>query len=53
MIVKTGKLEIGKTPSIKSGKTATKIVKGEPLHKSEAPIKNSVADLSKSLNNSR
>ena len=34
-MIKTGKVEIGKTPSVVSGKPSKKIVKGEPLAKDE------------------
>lgn len=35
MIIKTGKVELNKTPSVLSGKPAKKIVKGEPLAENE------------------
>jgi hypothetical protein len=34
-MIKTGKIEIGKTPSVVSGKPSKKLVKGEPLAENE------------------
>jgi hypothetical protein len=34
-MIKTGKVELGKTPSVITGKPAKKIVRGEPLAEGE------------------
>lgn len=34
-MIKNGKVEIGKTPSAVSGKTATRLVDGEPVRRHE------------------
>jgi len=37
-MIKTGKVELNKTPSVISGKPAKKIVKGEPLAAGEKEL---------------
>lgn len=39
MLVKNGRVEIGKTPSPETGKPCTKVHEGEPLEKGEKPKK--------------
>lgn len=36
-MIKTGKVELGKTPSVVSGLPSTKLVEGEPVRKDEKP----------------
>ena len=38
MMTKNGRVQVGSTPSVVSGKPATKIVQGEPVRGSEKPV---------------
>jgi hypothetical protein len=38
MIIKTGRIEVGKTPSVVTGFVSTLIVDGEPVKKDEKPV---------------
>lgn len=37
-MTKHGKVEVGKTPSVVSGRPSTKIEDGEPVRKDEQPV---------------
>ena len=37
MIIKNGRIEVGKTPSVVTGDVSTLIIEGEPVKKDEKP----------------
>ena len=48
-MIKTGKVEIGKTPSVVSGKRSTKLREGEPVRKQEKPTDPGLKKLASAL----